>query len=379
VLRNKYKPDGTLDRRKARIVARGFAQIPGIDFSDTFAPVTRLELVRTIVALAAEEGMTLHHFDIATAYLNGKLKEKVFIEIPKHTILSNVLSEGISVDIRKKAKGMLERIKKGDKVCLLNKSLYGLRQAGRCWNARINEKLLKYGARKSSADPCLYHKGAGADQILIAVYVDDLIVASQNEKKIKEFGRYLSKIFSVTDLGPIKHCLGMEITQQEDQILICKICKADILPISWNVSECPNRKASLHLWILEHPWKSLASPDTNGKETPYRELVGALTYLAVCMRPDIAYAVSYLSQFNSCYSASHWTAAKRVLPPRHQDCRLKVPAQNWQVVNRLRGCRLGKRPKRQKIVHRLLIYPWGMPDHMGGQKTEDRGSLVDGG
>jgi len=91
--------------------------------------------------------MTLHHFDIATVCLNGKLKEKVFMEIPKHTTdaLSNIVSsEGISVDIRKKAKGMLERIKKGDKVCLLNKSLYGLRQAGRYRNARINEELLNY-------------------------------------------------------------------------------------------------------------------------------------------------------------------------------------------------------------------------------------------
>lgn len=83
VLRNKHREDGTLERRKARIIARGFAQRPGIDFDVTFAPVARTESIRTLMAVAAEKGMTVQQLDVTTAYLNGVLKE-IFMELPKN-------------------------------------------------------------------------------------------------------------------------------------------------------------------------------------------------------------------------------------------------------------------------------------------------------
>lgn len=164
--------------------------------------------------------MILNHFDIATAYLNKKLKEKVFMEIPKYStdaLFNIILSDSINIDVRREAQRMLEQILKGEKICLLNKALYGLRQAGRCWNNRINEELLRFGAKKSTADPYVYHRGSGADQILIAIYVDD-IAASRSVNIIEDFGKFLSNAFKITDLGPIKYCLGIKFTQQEDEI-----------------------------------------------------------------------------------------------------------------------------------------------------------------
>lgn len=181
VLRNKYKHDGTLDRRKARVFAKGYSQKPGVDFNETFAPVARFSSIRTIAALAAEKGMILNQFDITTAYLNGVLKEEVFMEVPKYTIdglKRIIISETANNYIGKIATEMLKEFNEGDKVCLLKKALYGLRQAGRCWNNKINEELIKFGAKRSTADPCVYFKGDEEKLLLIAVYVDDIIVAS---------------------------------------------------------------------------------------------------------------------------------------------------------------------------------------------------------
>lgn len=143
VLRNKFKEDGTLKRRKARIIARGFSQRPGIDFDETFAPVARLSSIRSIAALVVENKMTIQQFDITTAYLNGLLKEKVYKQVPKYNIetLENIVDEELNSELGTKAKQMLNELKKGEKVLLLKTAIYSLRQAGRCWNIKIDKEL----------------------------------------------------------------------------------------------------------------------------------------------------------------------------------------------------------------------------------------------
>lgn len=314
VLRNKYKHDGTLDRRKARIVARGFAQRPGVDFNETFAPVARVGSIRTIMALAVENGMTVNQFDITTAYLNGTLEEKVHMEVPKYTAeaLKNVImTEPTNSDVKRKCTSMIDELDKSDRVCLLKKALYGLRQAGRCWNTRINKELLNFGAKKSTADPCVYSKGSGKNLLLISVYVDDFLVASPDRNEITKFGQYLSNIFEVTDLGTVSYCLGMEFNRNEDEITICQAGYVRDILDRFGMSESKSVSTPLDPGIKLN--KNEDEPDSEERMLPYRELVGALMYLAVCTRPDIAYAVSYLSQFNCCYKTSHWIAAKRVL------------------------------------------------------------------
>jgi len=201
VLCNKYKQDGTIDRRKARLVARGYAQRPGIDFKESFAPVTRKGSIRLMLALAAENNMTIHHFDVTTAFLNGKLEEEIFMEIPEYAVeaLQEIVRRSPAEDvIGSKATFMLNEINQGDKVCLLKRALYGLRQAGRCWYTRIDDELLKFGARRSSADTCIYVKGDKEDLLIIAVYVDDILVASRNMKQIASLEEHLRNNFEIT-------------------------------------------------------------------------------------------------------------------------------------------------------------------------------------
>lgn len=314
VLRNKYKEDGTLERRKARIVARGFAQRPGIDFDETFAPVARLSSIRIMVALAVEHDMTIQQFDVTTAYLNGELQEKVFMEVPKYTMeaLEDIIElEGTNTDVGRKASRMINELQKGNKVCLLKKALYGLRQAGRCWNSKIDEVLIKFGARKSTADPCIYFKGEGENIILISIYVDDILAASRSKERIAELGQYLSRMFEIKDLGTVNHCLGIEFDLNKNGIKMSQTGYIRDILERFGMSDSKPVSTPLDPGVKLQ--KSKSEPSSEESSFPYRELVGALMYLAVCTRPDISYTASYLSQFNSCYDLTHWTAAKRVL------------------------------------------------------------------
>ncbi|KAL0278101.1 UNVERIFIED_CONTAM: hypothetical protein PYX00_000010 [Menopon gallinae] len=158
VLINKYRADGTFERSKARLVARGFSQKPGIHFHETFAPVARLGTIRLANALAAKYGMAIKQLDIASAFLQGKLQETVLMKPLERLeeILEIILNDRkTEPNIRRKAEPMLQKARTGNTVCLMRKSLYGLRQAGRCWNIELNSALLSFGAKPTKSDPCL--------------------------------------------------------------------------------------------------------------------------------------------------------------------------------------------------------------------------------
>ena len=312
VLRNKFKPNGELEKRKARLVAQGFSQQPGVHFSETFAPVARFSSIRLMASLAARHELRIKQFDIATACLNGILDEQIYMEPPKgfqETLRSIVDIEPDSFT-DKKASDMLRELDAGDKVCLLGKALYGLRQAGRSWHKRLSETLKRIGATASASDPCLFHMGAGREITLIAIYVDDILIASKNTRKIAEIGDLLATEYEVKHLGDVKHCLGVEFRQTSGKVTMHQQGYVNDVLTRFGMAEC----------------KPVATPVDSGSKLiknqvqssedlklPYRELVGALTYLASTTRPEISFAVSRLEQFNNCFGKEHWTAAKRVL------------------------------------------------------------------
>jgi len=134
VLRNKHDAEGQIERRKARLVARGFAQRPGIDYHDMFAPVAHLKSLRLLIALAAKHNLKIHQVDVTTAYLHGTIEEEIHMELPEQLeeSLEKIISrKGDKTAIGIKAKKMLEDLKGGNKICRLKRALYGLKQAGR--------------------------------------------------------------------------------------------------------------------------------------------------------------------------------------------------------------------------------------------------------
>ena len=154
VFKVKYGESGKIDRFKSRVVAQGFSQIPGTDYSETFAPVARLGTIRTLLANGVQRGMNIQQMDVTTAFLSGNLKEDLFMAQPS--------------GFEEKGSQALE--------CRLKKSLYGLKQSPRCWYEELSKHLVSTGFKQSRADPCVFYKWSNGNLTVISVYVDDLIL-----------------------------------------------------------------------------------------------------------------------------------------------------------------------------------------------------------
>ncbi|CAK9819173.1 Copia protein, partial [Anthophora quadrimaculata] len=241
------------------------------------------------MALAAQYDLNVHQLDVTTAYLNAVLKETVFMEVPKFTeeVLEEIIRmEQKSSEIGRKASEMLNELRGTDKVCLLKKALYGLRQAGRSWHEKLSDELQKFGLTRSSADPCVFRIEWGADILIEAIYVDDIIVASRNRVEIDNLKHYLSRIFDIRDLEEIKHCLGMEFSRSRGGITV-------------------NQKGYINDLL-----RRFGMSDSKAVATPLE--VGSKLMTSV-KRTDGANRNSLTeSWYNNCYDASHWSAAKRV-------------------------------------------------------------------
>lgn len=280
---------GGKKRYKARLVARGFSQRRGIDYLETFSPVVRHSSLRTLIALAARLGLKIDQMDVKTAFLNGNLQEKVYMKQPD---------------------GFVERGKE-DYVCLLQKSLYGLKQAPRAWNKKLHQELERLNFMRSENEPCIYiRSGDKLNLVIIAVYVDDLLVFYNNVKDMRKVKSDLMSKFEMKDLGRAELMLGIQITQDESGIKLDQEQYIEKMLRFYGMEDCkPVATPYVSGQRLEKP-KEGHKPDD---KIPYRALIGSLMYVAVCTRPDVAHTVNQLSQFNNCYTEEHWIAAKRVL------------------------------------------------------------------
>lgn len=288
VFKLKRGADGESNRYKARLVARGFTQQEGVDYDETFSPVVRRETIRILFGLAAKLNLEISHLDVKTAFLNGSLEETVYMSQPE------------------------EFIQKGseNKVCLLKKAIYGLKQASRMWNKRIHTVLIELGLQQSEHEPCVYFKISDDKVLIVALYVDDFLVFSNSNEAANHLKKELMKQFKMQDLGEARFCLGMKICRDKSTGMISVSQKHYVMELldRFNMSESKVAKTP-----MEANLKLLKSNVSIKPDVPYQCLIGSLMYLATCTRPDIAYPVSMLSQFNSCFTMEHWKHAKRVL------------------------------------------------------------------
>lgn len=311
VLRNKYKSDGTLDRRKARTVAKGYTQSPGIDYFDSFSPVARLSSFRILMALSSKFNLNVTQLDVTTAYLYGDIDVKLYMELPElfRETVDTILEEEKNPSILIKAREMSRRLTKGNQVCELNRALYGLKQAGRQWHEKLTSVLKEAGLLPTHSDPCMYTDKN--EMTFVLVYVDDLLIATKDRLKEKQIIQILSNRFKIKNLGQPKFCLGIEINKTRGSTHLTQSSYIRELLEKFNMIDCKPVSTPLAVGTNLHEFQ-MDEKDSEPKP-PYRALVGALMYLAVATRPDIAHAVSILSQFNERNSNIHWIAAKRVL------------------------------------------------------------------
>ena len=196
VFKVKRDRDGKISRFKARLVAKGYAQNYGVDYDETFSPVVKFQSIRILLALAAQHDLLLHQMDVVTAFLNGHLEEDIYMEQP----------DGYTQHGQEHL------------VCKLKRSLYGLKQSSRCWNVVLSRFLESIGYSISSADPCIFVREADTLSI-IAVYVDDLIIATQTEEEMKQVKELFQSQFMMKDLGELHYCLGITINQRPGEFI----------------------------------------------------------------------------------------------------------------------------------------------------------------
>jgi len=200
VFRTKLNADCSINKYKARLLVKGYAQIFGVDYSDTFAPVSRLDTIRLVLAVAAQKGWKVFQLDVKSAFLNGVLQEEIYVEQPEGFVVQG----------------------KEDKVYLLKKALYGLKQAPRAWYSRINDHLLNIGFEKSLSVSTLYVKHKGNNVLIVSLYVDDMLVTGDDTRLVEEFKQEMMQAFEMTDLGLMTYFLGIEIKQNENEVFIAK-------------------------------------------------------------------------------------------------------------------------------------------------------------
>lgn len=194
IFKTKISADGVVEKRKARLVAKGFTQTFGTDYHETFAPVVRYASIRIMIAIAAQRKMKLFQMDVKTAFLNGDIEECIHMEQP----------EGYNDN--------------SGRVCKLQKSLYGLKQAGRNWNKKLDEVLTSFGLKKSSTDQCIYFNHDM--ELFIPIYVDDLLIVAKSDKHLASLKKTLCSHFKMTDLGLAHSIIGLRVNQKANKIEI---------------------------------------------------------------------------------------------------------------------------------------------------------------
>lgn len=299
----KLKKDsaGKVIKHKARLVAKGYVQKHGVDFDEVFAPVARLDAVRLILALTADRRWQVHHLDVKSAFLNGELQEEVYVVQP----------EGF--------------VKKGQEhqVLRLSKALYGLRQAPRAWNTRLDKSLKTLEFVRCAQEQAVYIRGKGIDAVIIGVYVDDLIVTGADPGDIQAFKQQMMGEFEMSDLGLLTYYLGIEVDQGEEGITIKQAAYARKVLSQFGMTECNPTTIPIDP-------RAVVQKDAEGTPvdvTEFRRVIGCLRYL-LHTRPDLSFAVGVASRFMERPTTSHLRMIKQILRYLKGtiDCGLVYPA-----------------------------------------------------
>ncbi|KAE8248428.1 hypothetical protein A4X03_0g6779, partial [Tilletia caries] len=290
VFKLKTDRDGFAARYKARLVAQGFTQREGIDFSDTFAPVARLATIRLVISIALALDLSLGSIDIKTAYLNGKLYDEVYMQQPPE------YDDGTG------------------RVCLLRRAIYGVKQAGRAWFDTLKARLLLAGYEQVGSEPCLFVRFGAGGSVILAVYVDDIVIAARGQEGVAKVKAEFASWYKITDNGGLSHILGMRV-DHDPRTRTAKLGQTayiDFLVRKYKMESetalpTPMTDASRQLG------PNLSGQASKSEVHDFAALIGCLLWLAQGTRPDIAFPVGYLARFMSNPSPAHFLAAKRIL------------------------------------------------------------------
>jgi len=275
---------------KVRLVAKGYRQVQGMEYVETYAPVVSLSAVRCFLAYVAHLDLECDQMDVVTAFLNGDLEETIYMDVPQG--FSDASTENM--------------------VCLLHKAIYGLKQAPRQWHAKINSFLIDdLQFRSCSYEPCLYIRHKSDSITIIILYVDDLLIAGSDRAIVRNVKYEFAERYKMKDLGQASEFLGINITRNRSDkaIQISQSSYIDKVLDRFHMSDANTSPTPMTSAPL------IDNGQSQGSMThfPYRQAIGSLMYVMLGTRPDIAFSVGCLARYSENPQPDHWTAVKRIL------------------------------------------------------------------
>ena len=285
VFRNKVDELGDVIRNKARLVAQGFSQQEGIDYTETFAPVARIEAVRIFLAYATHKRFKVFQMDVKSAFLNGELKEECYLQQPPG----------------------FEDLNHPEYCYKLDKAVYGLKQAPRAWYETLSKFLTDSGFKRGVIDPTLFRKSNDKHLMLIQVYVDDIIFGSTDSSLVEEFSKLMASKFKMSMNRELSFFLGLQVKQVNQGIFIHQERYVKDLLKKYDMEHGATAKVPM-------PFAHKLNPDPTGDnvdQKKYRGMIGSLLYLTAS-RPDIVFATCLVARYQASPKASHLTAVKQI-------------------------------------------------------------------
>ena len=273
------------EHKRARVVAKGFSQVEGIDYHETFSPTVHMTSVRMATQVMAEEEMHVHQMDFNCAFLNSDIDKVIYMEPPPGYTKDRSI------------------------ILKLKKSLYGLKQSGNLWNSMLNKFLINQGFIRSQVDTCVYTKGQGKSKIILLVWVDDLIIGASDMQVLNDFKKTLKDNFKMKDLGPLTYFLGIEFNCSPGKISMKQTKYIERILEKFRLENCNPKSLPCATGInTELSEGSKLLHDV----TLYREMVGSLIYVMTGTRPDICYVVNLLAQHMASPTLAHLKLCKQV-------------------------------------------------------------------
>jgi hypothetical protein len=285
VFKNKMNEQGQIVKNKARLVCKGYAQVEGWDFDETFAPVAILKAIKICLAYACHKNFKVYYMDVKSTFLNGYIEEEVYVEQPEEFSLTY----------------------NHEYVCKLKKELYGLKQAPQAWYYRLDKFIQDKGFKKGIVDSNLYIKSEGYDLLVVLVYVDDIIFGCTNDPLVQWFANSMQTEFEMSFIGELSYFLGLQFNQSFVGLFISqeKYLKDMLKKFQMEYSSLVSTPMVVGCKLI----KDDISCDVD--QRTYRSMIGSLLYITTS-RPDIMQVVGMVGHYQSAPKQSHLEDVNRI-------------------------------------------------------------------